>query len=98
MYIVAALFSGFLCSIVAGYKNRSAHLWFFAGALFPVVSLLFLLLMPSNASNESREGLRQVRACPFCAEKILAAAKVCKHCGSEVIPVLLKDCESTLEA
>lgn len=27
------------------------------------------------------------RECPFCAEEILAKAKLCKHCKSEVEPV-----------
>jgi uncharacterized membrane protein YdbT with pleckstrin-like domain len=27
------------------------------------------------------------RECPYCAEKILARAKVCKHCGRDVVPV-----------
>jgi uncharacterized membrane protein YdbT with pleckstrin-like domain len=30
---------------------------------------------------------RVERDCPYCAEKILARAKVCKHCGKEVEPV-----------
>lgn len=30
---------------------------------------------------------RVERECPYCAEKILARAKVCKHCGREVEPV-----------
>ena len=30
---------------------------------------------------------RVERDCPYCAEKILAKAKVCKHCGKEVEPV-----------
>ena len=30
---------------------------------------------------------RVERDCPYCAEKILAKAKVCKHCGKEVVPV-----------
>jgi uncharacterized membrane protein YdbT with pleckstrin-like domain len=30
---------------------------------------------------------RAERDCPFCAERILAAAKICKHCGREVTPV-----------
>jgi uncharacterized membrane protein YdbT with pleckstrin-like domain len=29
---------------------------------------------------------RDERDCPFCAERILARAKVCKHCGREVEP------------
>jgi uncharacterized membrane protein YdbT with pleckstrin-like domain len=30
---------------------------------------------------------RAERDCPYCAEKILTKAKVCKHCGREVQPV-----------
>lgn len=30
---------------------------------------------------------REERDCPFCAERILARAKVCKHCGREVPPL-----------
>lgn len=30
---------------------------------------------------------RVERECPYCAETILAKAKVCKHCGKEVQPV-----------
>jgi hypothetical protein len=34
---------------------------------------------------------RAVRNCPFCAEEILAAARKCKHCGSEVEPLYSQD-------
>lgn len=30
---------------------------------------------------------RDERECPWCAETILVAAKVCKHCGKEVPPL-----------
>lgn len=30
---------------------------------------------------------RDERECPFCAERILSKAKVCKHCGHEVLPL-----------
>jgi uncharacterized membrane protein YdbT with pleckstrin-like domain len=30
---------------------------------------------------------RVERDCPYCAERILARAKVCKHCGRDVVPV-----------
>jgi uncharacterized membrane protein YdbT with pleckstrin-like domain len=33
------------------------------------------------------DGAREERDCPFCAERILARAKVCKHCRREVIPL-----------
>jgi membrane protein YdbS with pleckstrin-like domain len=33
------------------------------------------------------QGPREERDCPWCAERILARAKVCKHCGRDVDPV-----------
>ena len=34
---------------------------------------------PVTAAREERE-------CPHCAERILAKAQVCKHCGKDVVP------------
>jgi uncharacterized membrane protein YdbT with pleckstrin-like domain len=33
------------------------------------------------------DGPRVERECPYCAERILARARVCKHCGRDVVPV-----------
>jgi uncharacterized protein (DUF983 family) len=35
--------------------------------------------------GKSQTSSRNEISCPFCAEKILAAAKVCKHCGRDII-------------
>lgn len=87
MEILLILFlSGFLCSIVAGYKNKSPYIWFFVGALIPVVAMLFLLFMPANPVAKQHTP-RFVRSCPKCKEKILAEAELCKHCKSTVEPV-----------
>ena len=37
---------------------------------------------PAAAPRESRDE----RDCPYCAERILARARVCKHCGRDVAP------------
>jgi rubrerythrin len=31
---------------------------------------------------------RQDRPCPYCAEPILVQARVCKHCGRDVVPLV----------
>ncbi len=31
--------------------------------------------------------IRNYRACPYCAERILKKARVCKHCGRDVEPI-----------
>jgi uncharacterized membrane protein YdbT with pleckstrin-like domain len=40
-----------------------------------------------GASVTETDGGRVERECPHCAERILARAKVCKHCGRDVVPV-----------
>jgi len=48
-----------------------------------------------SAGGEERVGVltaasltpRDERDCPYCAERILSRAKVCKHCGREVEPL-----------
>jgi hypothetical protein len=40
-----------------------------------------------STEGQTQSG-RIERACPWCAEPILAAARVCKHCGRDVEPVV----------
>jgi DNA-directed RNA polymerase subunit RPC12/RpoP len=40
-------------------------------------------LCPRDGSRLAAEA-REERECPYCAEKILRKARVCKHCGREV--------------
>ena len=42
--------------------------------------------LPDDASpfRSAGELGREERECPFCAERILVRAKVCKHCGRDV--------------
>ena len=40
-----------------------------------------------SGSAVETEGGRVERDCPQCAERILARARVCKHCGRDVVPV-----------
>src|SRR5450830_578538 len=35
----------------------------------------------------SQKSTKLERECPYCAENILARAKVCKHCGKDVEPI-----------
>jgi membrane protein YdbS with pleckstrin-like domain len=41
---------------------------------------------PPAPSPGSADGPRVERECPYCAERILARARVCKHCGRDVVP------------
>ncbi|MGQ0642673.1 MAG: PH domain-containing protein [Gemmatimonadaceae bacterium] len=45
-------------------------------------------VLPAAATVPLGDGLkREERDCPYCAERILARAKVCKHCGRDVEPI-----------
>jgi uncharacterized membrane protein YdbT with pleckstrin-like domain len=44
-------------------------------------------LEESRGGSISSGAPREERDCPFCAERILVQAKVCKHCGREVSAV-----------
>lgn len=44
-------------------------------------------VMPSPVTVVE-SGPREERDCPYCAERILARAKVCKHCGRDVEPLI----------
>jgi uncharacterized membrane protein YdbT with pleckstrin-like domain len=41
----------------------------------------------AGASPAQAAEVRVERDCPYCAERILARARVCKHCGRDVVPV-----------
>ena len=43
--------------------------------------------LSSTPTSASIAPARDERDCPFCAERILVRAKVCKHCGREVEPL-----------
>lgn len=40
---------------------------------------------PSNLHEDAQK--REERDCPYCAERILAKARVCKHCQREIEPL-----------
>lgn len=41
---------------------------------------------PAATPSGGQELNRVERDCPYCAERILARARVCKHCGRDVVP------------
>jgi uncharacterized membrane protein YdbT with pleckstrin-like domain len=41
---------------------------------------------PAAAIANEPNAPRVERECPYCAERILARARVCKHCGRDVVP------------
>lgn len=54
------------------------------------------LRQPANGGGEKRRPI-DTRACPFCAEEIKIAAKVCKHCNRDVPAADIDKPEAVLE-
>ena len=40
--------------------------------------------VPTTSVQHAESPVRVEKPCPWCAESILAAAKICKHCGRDV--------------
>lgn len=89
-YIFTGLASGFIASILAGVYGRNASSWFWMCFIFPP-AIIALLIMGEDTEHFRQEELKRQQKneyteCPFCAELIKKKAKVCKHCGRDVIP------------
>jgi uncharacterized membrane protein YdbT with pleckstrin-like domain len=41
---------------------------------------------PAVSAGPAPDEPRVERECPYCAERILARARICKHCGRDVVP------------
>ena len=50
-------------------------------------------VQPEPIAEQPVEPPKSTRECPYCAEDILAKAKVCKHCGRDVEPIEEKPAE-----
>ncbi len=65
------------CSIIAGYKQRSAW-WLLGGFLLGPLGILIIALLPPL------ETLTGLKPCPQCAEPIKVEAVKCRYCGANV--------------
>ena len=66
------------CAAIASSKNRSAFVWFWLGLILGIIGILIIGFM------KAEEGERRF-PCPSCAEMVLVQAKVCRHCGKELM-------------
>lgn len=63
---------------IADVKGRSWPVWvLYALVLWPVALIHAIVLSPNGAAKGYRD-------CPFCAEPVKTAAKVCRHCGRDL--------------
>jgi len=78
---------GLIPAAIASSKGYSFILWWFFGAALFIVALpVALLISPNRTAIEKSELREGMKKCPFCAELIKLEARVCKHCGRDLVP------------
>lgn len=76
-YFVIALLSGLATGLVGRRKGSSFFIWFFVGAVLPILGLAGALLYRS----EHREPERR---CPRCGKVQKLYVQVCTRCGEDL--------------
>lgn len=100
-YILTGLAAGFIASILAGMYGRNESSWFWICFICPPAIIVLLIMgedteyfrqkeLKRQQEKEYEERKRQeansYRECPYCAELVKKKAKVCKHCGRDIVP------------
>lgn len=89
----------FVSAALLGRYNKAGS-GLLLGALLGPIGVIIAIVWRMNLAADERkqhdstllqaiqpDPQRQERDCPYCAERILAAATLCKHCKSAVEPV-----------
>lgn len=86
--LVINLILSFVVANIAVEKGRSYAGFFWLSFLlsFLIGLLVVLASQPITKNQLGDVDSRLLVKCPMCAEQILAEAKVCKHCGRDVVP------------
>lgn len=82
--VIQGLVFGFFCSYIAREKNRDGTSWFWLGFFFSILTLLTLIAVPKAEIN-SQNLSGDMKKCQFCAEYVKYEAKLCKHCGRDLV-------------
>lgn len=95
LILILALFAwlGFslIAGAIAGSKGRSAFGFFLLSIILtPLIGVTAALIISSDAGTLERRGLAEghLRKCTACAEPVRREAVKCKHCGSNLQPIV----------
>ena len=95
--VIIAILLYFLPAIVADSRDHQNKIavcalnlllgWTFVGWVVAMVWALKESDKPAKSSaRPALDWPAATKACPFCAEQVLVAAKVCKHCQRDIPP------------
>ena len=94
LVVALMLTSAVTAGLIADKKGHSGTGFFFVSLFFlgPVGIVWALLAAPRKTDRQNRQrkpprASSATKKCPDCAETILAAARVCKHCGYRFAPI-----------
>ncbi len=74
-----------LIGVVIGERKGRPFAGFVFGALLGPIGWVVVLLGPDLKAQQEATRLRK---CPYCAELVQPDAKVCKHCGRDIAPLV----------
>ncbi|MGO3892424.1 MAG: zinc ribbon domain-containing protein [Paenalcaligenes sp.] len=88
VFLLVAVFGSLVTTTAMSFVTRANEYAMMAGLMgFPAIVVIAALAVRSSDQMEAENGsFRGKRKCPQCAERILAEAKKCKHCGTDVEP------------
>ena len=97
MIVILWIFFSVLVATFANNRGRDWLRWLFVALILsPLIGVLLVAILdPIRSEADQRlvdKGTH--RKCPACAEMVLAEARKCKHCGTDLEPVVSTTDES----